>query len=412
MQGQGPWSPLRVRVFRSLWIAALVSNVGTYMHIVAAGWAMTNLSDSPTLVGLVSTMWAVPGFLLALHAGALADMIDRRRLITLTQIAALAVAGALGLLVWIDQLSVTSLLIGTFLESVALTLAAPAFMALTPQLVDAGHLPQAIGLDAVSRNISQTIGPALAGAVIAVFNPGAVFLLNAVSFVGVVIVVRRYRPPRSIGTRPSTMNSAIGEGLRHIVASTQLRNIALRVTIISTTTASLAAMLPVVARKSLHVSANGFGLLSGAMGIGSVLAVWVLPTIRVRTSIETTVFGAAAVWSAGTALFANTAQLWVAVIALVICGAGMMAMLNALFSTFTVQLPDRVRGRGSSLAMLTVWLGASIGALGWGLVASAYGVSAALTAAAIVNGIAAVISRWALPIGKVLPFSVGSHESG
>ena len=105
------------------------------MHLVAAGWAMTTLSDSATFVGLVQTAWAVPGFLLALHAGALADMIDRRKLIAITQLGALFVAGALAVMDWTGSLTVSYLLAGTFLESIALTIAAPAFMALTPELV-------------------------------------------------------------------------------------------------------------------------------------------------------------------------------------------------------------------------------------------------------------------------------------
>ena len=178
------------------------------MHIAAAGWTMTTLTESPTLVGLVQTAWAVPGFLLALHAGALADMVDRRRLIAVTQVVALFVAIALATLQWTDHLSVNWLLVGTFLESVALTISAPAFMALTPEIVDAENLPQAIGLDSVSRNIAQSVGPAVAGLLIALFNPGAVFALNAVSYIGIVIVTQRFkstahRKPRHSGTRGS-----------------------------------------------------------------------------------------------------------------------------------------------------------------------------------------------------------------
>ena len=153
----GPWSPLRIAMYRSLWIAALVSNVGTFMHIVAAGWAMTSLTDSPTLVGLVQTSWAVPGFVLALHAGAFADMVERRRLIALTQVLALVIAAALGVFEMTGNLGVTTLLVGTFLESVALTIAAPAFMALTPQLVGTQSLSQAFGLDSVSRTLRNRL---------------------------------------------------------------------------------------------------------------------------------------------------------------------------------------------------------------------------------------------------------------
>lgn len=359
---------------------------------------MTSLTDSPTLVGLVQTSWAVPGFLLALHAGAFADIIDRRTLITVTQIVALVIAAALAVLVWADQLSVNSLLAGTFLESVALTLAAPAFMALTPQLVDAQILPQALGLDSVSRNIAQTVGPALAGALIAAFDSGAVFMLNAASFVGVVFVVRRYRPAVAPAQRPSGVNRAIYEGLVHVAKSTSLRNIALRLTLVMTSSAALSAMIPVVAKSSLGVSASGFGVMSGALGVGAVLAVWGLPALRRRLSIETVALWSALVWSGGTVIFANTNSLSVAVAALLVCGACGMGMLYVLFASFTLQLPNSLRGRGSSLAMLMVWLGASGGAVGWGLASASYGVSAALTAAAAVNAAVALFCRVALRV--------------
>ena len=359
---------------------------------------MTTLTESPTLVGLVQTAWAVPGFLLALHAGAFADMVDRRRLIAITQIVALFIAGALAIMQWTDHLSVNWLLAGTFLESVALTISAPAFMALTPEIVDVEHLPQAIGLDSVSRNIAQSVGPALAGLLIALFDPGAVFALNAFSFIGIVFVAQRFKSTSVREPRAQGVNHAIGEGVKHIVGTAHLRNIALRLTLVLGATSALTSVMPIVARKSLHVSASGFGLLSGALGVGSVAAVWVMPRVRSMMSTEMVVISAATVWSLGTAVFANTSHISVAIGAILVCGLGTMAMLTTMFSAFMVQLPDWVRGRGSSLAMLMVWLGASIGAFAWGYAASKYGVSTALTAAAVLNVAIALINRWALPL--------------
>lgn len=235
-------------------------------------------------------------------------------------------------------------------------------MALTPEIVDVEHLPQAIGLDSVSRNIAQSVGPALAGGIIAVINPGAVFALNAISFIGIVVVAQRFKSTAAREPRAQGVNRAIGEGIQHIVGAVQLRNVVLRLTVVLGATSALTAVMPVFARNNLHASASGFGLLSGALGVGSVAAVWVLPRVRGAMSTEMVVLCAAAVWSCGTAIFANTAVMWVAVGAMLICGLGTMAMLTTMFSTFMVQLPDWVRGRGSSLAMLMVWLGASVGA--------------------------------------------------
>ncbi len=394
----GPWSPLRVRVYRWLWIAGLVSNIGTFMHLVAANWTMATLSSSPTLVSMVQASWAVPGFLLALHAGAFADLLDRRKFIIATQVAALLVAAALAVAQGTGAMTPTVLLAGTFLESMALTFAAPAFMALTPELVDAKTLPQAIGLDGISRNTAQTIGPALAGGVIAFAGPGGVFALNAVSFVGVIAVVNGYHGGAVRHTRPEAINAAIREGVRHVMNRAELRNPIIRLAMMTVAGAGLAAVMPLVARQRLHVSAGGFGLLSAALGLGSVGAVWLLPRLRAAKHPERAVLTAALVWSSGTALFAAAEQLWVGMMALLFAGAGTMGMLNVLFSNYTLKLEGWVRGRGSALAMLMVWLGTSVGAVAWGIIATGVGVSDALFIAAVFNVVVALAAPVFAPV--------------
>lgn len=368
------------------------------MHIAAAAWTMTTLTDSPTLVGLVQTAWAVPGFMLALYAGAFADMIDRRRLISVTSLLALGVAAVLAVLQWSENLTVELLIFGTFLESVALTLSAPAFMALTPELVDEPHLPPAIGLDAVSRNIAQSVGPAVAGLIIAIINPGAVFALNAVSFIGIVLVMRNRTTTAKVSDSRQAINQVIKYGIKHVAGTKLLRNLALRLAIMLGVTSVLTSVLPIVAKQSLQVASNGFGLLSGALGVGSVGAVWILPRIRAKFGIETITLVAAAFWSLSTAVLSATSTMLVAIASLFICGACTMAMLNTLFSTFMVQLPNALRGRGSSLAMLMVWFGIALGTFVWGAVTSSIGVGQVLVVAAITNCVLAVFNRVVLRV--------------
>ena len=369
------------------------------MHIVSAGWAMTSLTESPTLVGLVQTSWAVPGFALALHAGAFADMIERKKLIALTQLVALLIAVVLGVLEMSGHLGVTTLLAGTFFESVALTIAAPAFMALTPQLVGTQYLSQAFGLDSVSRNIAQSIGPALAGVVIAFSSPGAVFLLNAVSFVGILIVVRKLPMFDVHVDDAAKINQVIKEGIRHVAYTKGLRNIALRLAIMLGVTASLNAMLPVVAKDSLDVDASGFGVLAGALGIGAVLAVWLLPWLRNRMNAESMLLVAAVAWSTAVFGFALARSMVFAVPALLLSGAALMVMINTLFSTFIAVLPQHLRGRGSSIGMLMAWLGTSLGAFVWGLCASSTNVRDALLISSVVTVLAGSANRIVLPLG-------------
>ncbi len=396
--GNGPWSPLRIKVYRSLWIAGLVSNIGTFTHLLGAGWSMTTMSRSPTLSSLVQASWAIPGFILALHAGEIADRFDRRRVIIATQLAALAVAAALGIIQLTDQMTPTLLLVGTFLESVALTIAAPAFMAFTPELVGLKNLSQAIGLDAISRNAAQAIAPGLAGLLIAGAGPGTVFLFNAASFIGVVAVARAYCPPGRQTGRRDLGPDAIRAGVGYVTARASLRHPALQIAALSAVGAALAAVLPLVARGRLQVSPAGFGLLAASLGVGSVVAVWGLPRIRSASYPARAVLASAVSWSIGTALFAISTQVWMAVPALFLAGAGSMGALGTLFANYTVQLPNWVRGRASAMAMLMVWLGVSTGSIAWGGVASAVGLRSTLLIAAGANVVVASLANRLLPI--------------
>lgn len=388
---EGPWSPLRISVYRSLWIAGLASNVGTFMYLASAGWAMALLSDSPTLTGLVQAAWAVPGFLLALHAGAFADLLDRRRLILGSQAAALSIAAALAVVQWTGAMTPPLLLIGTFLESVALTAAAPAFMALTPDLVGPSRLAQAIGLDAISRNAATAVGPALAGLLIALEGPGAVFAFNAVSFLGVIAVVGRWRGTGTRDEAGRAMRSAIGAGVRHVCATPNLVRPVVRAALSTTTTASIVAVLPLLASERLGVSSRGFGVLSAALGAGSVAMVWVLPRVRAPLRPERATLISSLIWSVGTIVLASSEVLGQALVGALLAGAGAMGVLNVMFSNFTVQLPPWMRGRGASIVMLMVWLGTSLGAVGWGVLAANIGLSEALSVSAAVNlGVAAL----------------------
>ena len=403
MPVHGPWSPLRVRAFRVLWTASLVSNLGTYTHAAAAGWTMTTLTTSAALVGFVQTAWGSPGFLLALPTGALADRVDRRRLIGGASLAALAVAVVLAVLTWSGGLGPWSLLVGTFVLSSALTCAAPAYLALTPTLVDPERLPQAIGLDALSRNVAQSVGPAIAGAVIAALDPGAVFALNAVTYLAIAGVALRL-PDLAGGARvmdDAGMMRAMAQGLRHVAHTRDLRHLAVRLAVLLVGTSSVVALLPVVARERLGLEAGGYGLLAGALGAGSVVVVPMLPRLRRRIPIEGLALLCAGVWSASVVALAATTALAAAAVMVAVGAAATMASLNGQFAAFIAQLPDALRGRGSSLAMLVVWLGASVGASVWGAVADAAGVRGALVAAAATHGVAALVVRVALPIGRV-----------
>jgi MFS family permease len=390
-----PWSPLRVQIFRSLWIASLVSNIGSTMHTVGASWAMTSLTRSPVTVSLVQTAWAVPGFLVAIPAGAFADVLDRRRLILYSQSASLALAGALGALQATGHLTVPLLLAGTFLLSAVMTISAPAFMALTPDLVGAGELAQAIGLNNIAYNGAQSVGPAIAGVVIAASGAGAVFILNAVSFLGIIVVVWRYRPARRGPRSTETAGEAMLSGVRYFGKEPRLRVFVVRIFFAFLVTSSIVALLPIEARERLHTTPGEFGFLAAALGVGAIVAVWLLPHARNRASADSVVFAAAVVWACGAALIATSTSLPLALVGVVLAGVAAMAALNIMFSMYMLMLPSWIRGRASSVSMLMVWLGSSLGALSWGALASRFGIGTTFALAAVAQlAIVGTASVW------------------
>lgn len=396
----GPWSPLRIGLYRALWFAALGTNLGSFMHITAAGWSMALLTDSAALVGSVQTMWAVPGFLLALHAGAIADLFDRRTVVMVTHLVALVIAVSVAVLQWTDRLTPAILLGGTFLESIALTVASPAFMALTPQVVDAPRLRQALALDSMSRNIAQTIGPAIAGVVIALSNAGAVYVLNGMAFVWVIVLARSGRLPKFEPTNAAGINAAIVEGIRHILGQAPLRNTAIRLMLSNVAVAAVIALLPLAAKRNIGLDAGGFGLLYAALGAGSVTMVLFLPALRRAVGEEAIALVATVVWALGVVGFALATTLVVALLMLFTGGLGLMALMNVLFTTMISGLADWVRGRGAALAILSAWLGTSIGALMWGIIAGATSVTGSLIAAAIVGVTVSLFGRVMLPLKR------------
>src|SRR5712671_4643879 len=211
------WSPLRESVFRALWIATVVSNIGTWMQDVGEAWLMTSLTASPVLVALVETAGSLPVVLLALPAGALADVVDRRRLLLVIQIWMVVAAGAMGVLALMGQMTPARLLSLTFLLGIGTAMSNPVWQAITPELVRPTDLPAAITLSVVGFNVARAIGPALGGFIIGASGPWAVFLLNAVSFIAIMVVVYRWRPAsRKSKLPPEDIIGAMRAGTRYL----------------------------------------------------------------------------------------------------------------------------------------------------------------------------------------------------
>jgi MFS family permease len=392
-------APLGRPVFRALWIAALVSNVGTWMQSVGAVWQVGNQSGSPALVALVQTAVSLPIVLLALPAGAAADVVDRRRLLLATQSWMLASAAALCAATVLGVASPGVVLALTFLLGLGNAANAPAWQATIPELVGGRLLAPAVALNSAGFNIGRAIGPALGGLVVAAAGPAAVFALNAVSYLGVLAVLWRWRqrrPQDELGAGEQ-MLGAIGAGIRYVRFAPLLRAVLLRTALFILPASALWALLPVVARERLGLDATGFGLLLGALGIGSVAGAVVLPRVRRAVPIDRRVVAGTCLYALATVALAAVGSAVLVWLAMVAAGVAWLAILTSFNVATQTAVPRWVRARALAVYLLVFQGGLAVGSALWGVVAGRLGERTALLAAAASFGLGVLAAlRWRL----------------
>src|SRR5215207_3572306 len=257
------------------------------MQTVAAQWLMVTLEHSALMVALVQTAISLPVVLLALPAGALGDIVDRRRLLIASQALALAAAGLLAGLTLADQIGAWSLLALTLAVGVGDALRRPAWQALQPQLVPREEIPQAATLNSANMNVGRALGPALGGALVASAGAGWVFMVNSASYLAVLAVLLFWRSEQErSGLGPERIGAALWAGARYAKSSPRLRAVLLRTGLFLTFASALWALLPVVASRQLDLDSGGYGLLLACVGGGAVLGAAVLPSLRARGSMD------------------------------------------------------------------------------------------------------------------------------
>ena len=389
------WAPLRHRLYRGLWTAQLVSNVGTWMQNVGAVWLMGSLGGSAALVALVQSAVTLPVFLTALPAGAMADIVDRRRLLLVTQTWMLLSATALAVVTWLDVVNPGLLLLLVFSLGLGTAVNMPAWQAIQPELVPRREFPQAVALGSASINVGRAIGPAIGGVLVAVAGSEAVFALNAASFLGILVVLASWRRARTESAEmPSErLAGAVRAGLRYGRNSPALRAVLARSATFMIAASAFMALLPVVARSELGMSASGFGALLTCFGAGAVIATAVLPRLRERVSVDRLVVGATLVVAGATLALALAEWVAVAVAASLAGGVAWVVCLSSFNVSAQRALPAWVRARGMGFYLLTVQGGTALGAAVWGIVASTWGVRWALGAAALVLVAGTLVAR-------------------
>lgn len=389
----GAWSPLRHGLFRAFWIAVLASQIGTWMQNAGAAWLMTTLSASPVLVALMQTATSLPTAVLGLPAGALADTVDRRRLLIATQTWMLLAAAALAGLTFAGETTPAILLGLTLAIGIGVALTGPAWQATSPHLVPPEELSRAVAMNGVAVNVGRAAGPAFGGLLLAAAGAASVFLANAVSFMGLLgVVTVRWRPaPAERTLPPERLVGAIRAGLRFVRHSPPLRAVLVRAGLFVLGASALFALLPVIARNRLGLGSGGFGLLLGLLGVGAIAGAWLLPSLRRRLPAERLVLAGTLALAASIAAVAATGLLEVAFPAMLVAGLAWITLMTSFNVAAQTGAPAWVRARALSAYLIVFQGGLALGSASWGAVASAAGSRDALFGAAgfLVAGLAA-----------------------
>jgi len=372
------------------------------MQDVGAGWLMTSLSSSPSLVALVEAADSFPVMLLAMPAGALADIVDRRRLLIAIQVYLLIVAGTLGVLTLLELTSVWILLGFTFALGVGAAMMLPAWGAIVPELVPADQMPAAVALNSIAINASRAVGPAIAGVLVAAVGPWLVFVLNALSYVGILAALFSWRREHHKSTLPAErFLTAIRVGMRFVMHTRGLQVVLIRGSAFFVFAAATWSLFPLIVRQELGRGPEIYGLLLTCIGAGAVAGAVLLPRIRAKMSRDAVVAGASALYALAALALAHVQNIGLLSVAMLATGVAWISILSALQVAAQMTLPAWVRARGLAAFVVVFMGGMALGSILWGQVATRIGIPAALTTAALGMVVA---------IGLTWRFKLGHHE--
>ncbi|PZG20258.1 MFS transporter [Nonomuraea aridisoli] len=387
------WQPLHLRVFRTLWLAQLVSNVSSWMQTVGAQWLITQESGSASLVALVQTAASLPVLLFGILTGALADIVDRRRLLLLAQAVMFVAAGLLAVLTALGRMNASGVLLLTFLLGCGNALMTPAWQAIQPDLVPREQIPNAASLNGVNMNLSRAVGPAVGGLVVALAGPAAAFAVNALSFLvtSAALVAWRYRA--DVGPLGAErVLPALRAGNRYVRHAPRVRRVLARTLLFVPAGAALWALLPVVADRRLGLGPGGYGLLLGAVGAGAVAGAMLLSYVRGHWSSNTALTGGGVLFAAVMAVLAVTPSPWLAGAVLVLAGVAWIAVLSTLNAQMQVTTSGWVRARALAVHLTIFSGGMAIGAAVWGALADGLGLGPALLLAAALTAAGSLVA--------------------
>jgi MFS family permease len=400
---EGGWAPLRFPEFRRLWSAQFTSNVGSWMQTVAAQWVMTGLTRSAFLLSAVSAASSIPVLLLAVPAGTLGDLLDRRRLILASQVTMLIGAVLLAVAAETGWLTAGVLLALLFVIGIGGAAGAPTWQTLQPELVPEADRHQAIVLGSVNQNLARAVGPAIGGLLLAGTSAAIVFLANGFSFLAVLGAVALTAIPKRKLTLPREhVSAAVRASGRFVANSPVLLALIARAIAFVFLAGALWALLPIVARQRLGLGSGGYGLLLGCVGIGALAAATFGPAVQRRMTPRVTYVLACLLVAGSSVVLALTHSVALAVIALIVAGSAWITGLGLMSTAYQGQLPTWVKARAFSYYLVAFQGASGIGALCLGAIAQA---SSVTTAFLVVGGGLALsaVATWRLPLPGTAP---------
>lgn len=404
-QSSSPLTPLRYADFTRIWAGNVVSGLGTMIQGVGAAWLMTEITDSVDLVALVQTAMTLPVVMFALLGGAIADSFDRRIVMLIAQLFMLVASASLAAITFAGTIDGWTLLAFTFLIAAGAAVVNPTWHASVGDLVPREEIPAAVGLHSVGFNLSRTIGPAIGGVIVATAGAAMAFLVNAVSFVAVIVALLLWHPAKRDAVAREMREPLLGAvttGIRYVFMSPPLLRVLARNFLFGATAVSIIALLPSVAERMLRGNALTYGLLLGAYGGGAVVAALASSTVRQHLAPET-IIRIAFIAFALCGLLNASGVIWATALGLVM-GGGSWVFGQTLFNTsMQLSAPRWVVGRAISFFHTASFGGMALGSWIWGVVAEQYGLQPALLAASVAMALGAAF-------GFVLPMPAASTE--
>jgi MFS family permease len=378
------WTALRNPAFRRLWIASVISGTCVAAHDNVATYVMNTLAASPFLISLISTAASLPFLLFTLPAGALADQVNRKKLIYVINLWLAIAATVLAILAWLQLLNPYLILVCVFLLGVGFAFNAPTWTSLVPQLVSDAELPSAATLSGLQFNVSGIVGPALGGLLVPLLGAHLVFIANAACFLLVILSVLQWKQPDASVKAPSeNLSRSLSTAIRYLRCAPELQILLVRNFLFTLFISAIPAVVPVVGLKELRLNSSHLGLLFTSMGAGSVVAaLFVVPCLRTRFSPNTIILSASLLVILAYMLMALVRQTELFLLVAALAGVGWTLSASELWIAAQRAMPDWVRGRMNAIIMMVSQGAMVLGGLIWGAAATIAGPASSLFGAA------------------------------